>query len=172
MQCADFQESEVDGYSELRHYLISRLLWDPSLDTDRLIDEFVQCHYRSSAPAIRRFIDLIHEHYRQAGVHVMSNVAAYWTIPVDPEIGRQGVALMKEAAALAADEIIKERVDRFSISAYRAAIDPVWNESGSQETRSGKVTSLRHEIEAFLILSERYDIGPRAKRDELKHLLD
>lgn len=47
--------------SELRAYLISRLLWDPSLNGRQVIDEFLDLHYGPAAAPIRRFIERVHE---------------------------------------------------------------------------------------------------------------
>ena len=47
MQCAAAAGTEM---SDLRHYLISSLLWDPTRDGEKLIDEFLTLHYSNAAP--------------------------------------------------------------------------------------------------------------------------
>lgn len=55
--------------AELRTWILARTLWDPSHDTDRAIDEFLDGYYEEAATPIRRYIDLIHGKARMDGVH-------------------------------------------------------------------------------------------------------
>lgn len=47
--------------AELRAWVTARLLWEPHLDADRLIDEFVQGYYGPAADPIAAYLDLIHD---------------------------------------------------------------------------------------------------------------
>jgi len=44
-------------WSELRSYLLARLLWDPGADADAVMDEFLAGYYGPAAPHLRRYID-------------------------------------------------------------------------------------------------------------------
>ena len=46
---------------ELRAWLLAHLLWNPQLNQDKLIDEFLNGFYGSAAPYIRKYIDLLHD---------------------------------------------------------------------------------------------------------------
>ena len=46
--------------AELRNYVMAQLMWNPECDTDILIDEFLSGVYKSAAPFMRRYFDLIH----------------------------------------------------------------------------------------------------------------
>jgi hypothetical protein len=46
--------------SELRNYVMARLLWDPSRDLDAEVDAFLAGVYGGAAPAMRRYFDLAH----------------------------------------------------------------------------------------------------------------
>jgi hypothetical protein len=46
--------------AELRTYLMAKLLWDPSFDVERGIDEFCAAYYGPAAHLIRNYIDDIH----------------------------------------------------------------------------------------------------------------
>ena len=48
-------------FSDLRTYLISNLLWDPDRSGKQLLNEFITLHYGLAAPALRRYIDVIHD---------------------------------------------------------------------------------------------------------------
>ena len=46
---------------ELRSYVIAKLLWDPSYDTDQAIDEFCAAYYGAAGDHVRQYINLVHE---------------------------------------------------------------------------------------------------------------
>ena len=51
----------VSNMNRLRAYVYRRLLWNPELDMDKLIDEFIVGYYgKSSAPYVRSYIEAIH----------------------------------------------------------------------------------------------------------------
>lgn len=45
----------------LKNYVIARMLWDPTLDPDDLIDAFLRGYYRSAAPHIRHYMQVMHQ---------------------------------------------------------------------------------------------------------------
>ncbi len=48
------------SFATLRHYMAAHLLWDPSDDENRLMDEFLSGYYgKSAAPALRKFIEVV-----------------------------------------------------------------------------------------------------------------
>lgn len=55
--------------AELRTWILAKTLWDPSYDTDRAIDEFLDGYYEAAAYPIRRYIDLIHGKAKMDEVH-------------------------------------------------------------------------------------------------------
>jgi len=112
-------------FSDLRNYLISGLLWDPTRSGQSLIDEFLTLHYGEAAPPIRRFLDLVHDTAEQSGRH-KNCYGALGHYGMDESIGQAGLAAFAEAMQLASSDAIKQRVAKASICAYRAAIEPVW----------------------------------------------
>ncbi|MDP4207015.1 MAG: DUF4838 domain-containing protein, partial [Bacteroidota bacterium] len=55
-----FQQSNTDighEFSELKSYLISRLLWNPNVNADSVKNEFLTGYYKAAAPFIRNYID-------------------------------------------------------------------------------------------------------------------
>lgn len=45
----------------LKNYVIARMLWDPTLNPDELIDGFLRGYYRSAAPHIRQYMQVMHQ---------------------------------------------------------------------------------------------------------------
>jgi len=132
-------EASTPPMQELRDYLATRLMWDPTLETQDLINEFTNLHYGSAAPYIRDFITLVDDHYASTGAHCASNIAPWdthygppdWTFAVDEATAEAGAALFDEAIAAADNDTIRMRVIKASIGAYRAALEPIWNVSSS-----------------------------------------
>ena len=50
------------GLQALRGYLLAKLAWNPAYDTEKGTDEFLAACYGKAAPAIRAYIDLMHQH--------------------------------------------------------------------------------------------------------------
>jgi len=53
-------QSHGSEFSELRAWVLARLLWDPKQDDRALIQEFLHGYYGPAAPAIGRYLDLMH----------------------------------------------------------------------------------------------------------------
>jgi alpha-L-fucosidase len=47
-------------FAELRIYLIAKLLWNPYVDVDSVMNDFLRGYYGGAAPYIRRYIDTMH----------------------------------------------------------------------------------------------------------------
>lgn len=56
-----FQQGSGQSWSdlaELKQYLITKLLWDPDIDADSVINRFIKGYYGNAAPFIREYYDL------------------------------------------------------------------------------------------------------------------
>lgn len=94
------------GY--LRPYLLSKLMWDPSLDADAVIDDFLAHYYGKSAPYLRQFIDLSRDTLVASEMPMYLFDHCAW---ITPEYVRKSDALFQEALAAADNDVIRERVD-------------------------------------------------------------
>ena len=112
-------------FSELRNYVTSRLLWDPNQSGAQLIEEFARLHYRSAARPILRFINLIHDNAAEKGIqrHCFGAATHYG---IDDSVVRAGLDSFEEARRLADDEVVRARVEKASVCAYRAAVEDAW----------------------------------------------
>jgi len=57
-----FQQSNTDvghEFSELKSYLIARLLWNPETNADSVITDFMNGYYGAAAPFIRTYLDTL-----------------------------------------------------------------------------------------------------------------
>jgi hypothetical protein len=54
---------EIGGeFAELRAYLISKLLWNPNLNADDVMDDFLTGYYGKAAKPVKEYITLLHDH--------------------------------------------------------------------------------------------------------------
>ncbi len=61
---AMFQQGDLYGggeFSELKAYLIAKLLWDPYIDIDSLRNDFLTGYYGDAGIYIEQYIDIIHD---------------------------------------------------------------------------------------------------------------
>jgi hypothetical protein len=97
--------------AELRAYLISKLLWNPDLDVDATMDDFLQGYYgKESAPFLRAYIDLVNSKARDGDYHFH-----IWT-PLNrrfftPDLVQKSTELLQQAADHAQDETFRQRIE-------------------------------------------------------------
>jgi len=65
--------------AELRSYVLAKLLWDPTVNVDEVIDDFLQGVYGKAWRPIRRYFDMMHEIARKSEMH--------FHLYSDPDIG-------------------------------------------------------------------------------------
>ena len=74
----------------LRSWVYSRLMWDPSLDTQKLMDDFISGYYGPAAEAVKHSVKLTHENiYDATGKfkrHENGNIVPFY---VNPKTVRQ-----------------------------------------------------------------------------------
>ena len=59
-----FEQASREGggeFCELRNYLLAKLLWNPDIDTDVVIDDFLDGYYGAAGKEIRKYIDLMRQ---------------------------------------------------------------------------------------------------------------
>ncbi|MBI5094076.1 MAG: DUF4838 domain-containing protein [Candidatus Hydrogenedentes bacterium] len=123
--------------SDLRNYVTSRLLWNPRLDSQTLINEFLDLHYGSSAEPIRNYLRLLYDTAQRAGAH-----PTCWSTAEDTGLDAAAASRIKslfdEALALAPDAVIRARVEKASLCAYKALLETAYsvNESNDRAVRT------------------------------------
>ena len=117
--------AENTEFSDLRAYVTTALIWNPSLDADKLTDEFLSLYYGRAAKPIREWIDLFHDQAEASGSDSNINATAR-SYGLDAALGERGLKLFEEAMRLADNEAIRQRVEKISVTALRLAVEPVW----------------------------------------------
>ena len=103
---ANYQSVSPD-LSELRHWLMAKLMWNPDFDVEKGIYDFTEAVYGAAAPEIRAWMDMLKHNVVDKNIHFGINVGpdvAY----LDADTVAKGQKLM--AAALAKELTFSQRV--------------------------------------------------------------
>jgi len=116
---------ENTEFSDLRSYVTTALVWDPSRDADELTNEFLALYYGRAAQPIRQWIDMLHDQAEASGSDTNINAPAK-DYGLNAELGERGLKLFEKAMQLADNKTIRRRVEKISVTALRLAQEPVW----------------------------------------------
>ncbi len=106
---------------DLRNYIIGRLIWNSDLDDKELCEEFVRLHYKGASQPILDCINMLHDNAEARGVHP-GCFPSPQEVGLDAEVARKTFDYFEQALALTEDDIIRARVEKASICAYKAMI--------------------------------------------------
>jgi hypothetical protein len=109
-------------FSDLRCYVISRLLWNPQQDEEALIAEFLRLHFGESAAAIRAYLDIVDAAANRTGTHA-SILSLAPELGLTAEDAQRGLEVFDKALISADNDQIRARVVKASLPAYKAAIE-------------------------------------------------
>ena len=84
----------------LKDWLIGKLLWDPSLDPEALITQFLSTYFGAAGVHVRRYMDMLHESAMAVQYFMHEG------IPPDASFLTPGVVLAAEAAFVAAEAAV------------------------------------------------------------------
>jgi len=112
--------------SELRSWVLAKLLWDPSRSGDELIKEFIAGAYGPAAAKVQQFIDLEREAIVKSGEHVriFDNFSRNYLAPENLREWDKTLGAAEKIAADSGDAKLLARVQRLRL--------PVWYTQVSQ----------------------------------------
>ena len=140
-------------FSDLRNYLISHLIWNPHLDAETLLNEFVNRHYETAAPPILEYITFLHDNVEARGLHPRCFPTPE-DVGLDAESSQAIFDYFQQALALAEKPEIRARVEKAAIPAYKAML------VAGGDTESQKRHTL---IDEYIALCERYNMSHAAE---------
>lgn len=110
----------VGDFVQLRTWMLSKLMWNPSLDQDKVIDEFMKGYYGAAAPPLRAYIDTVQKAFRSKSrtLNKYSKDFSFLSLDVMNELTR-----LSDQAAMAVkdDPVLSDRVRR-----ERLSLDYAW----------------------------------------------
>lgn len=140
-------------FSDLRNYLISHLIWNPHLDAETLLNEFVNLHYEAAAPPILEYVAFLHDNADAKGRHPRCFPTPE-DIGLDPESAQTIFDYFQQALTLADKSEIRARVEKAAIPAYKAML------VAGDEMQPEKRRTL---INEYIALCERYNMSHAAE---------
>ncbi len=106
---------------DIRNYLIGKMIWNPHLDDRAVVEEFVGLHYKGAAELIMDYINMLHDNSEKKGLH-LGCFPSPEEVGLNSELSRRAFDYFEQALALAEDDDVRVRVEKASISAYKAMI--------------------------------------------------
>jgi uncharacterized protein DUF4838/glycosyl hydrolase family 67 len=121
-----FMQANGNGHagelSDLRNYVMSRCLWDPSRDSWKEAMDFCRLHYGESSQPIMEYLDYIHDvalaHGAEPGCFGTAE-----EFGITAEVARETFGFFEAALSLSQDPVIRARVEKASLCAYSAMIE-------------------------------------------------
>ena len=107
--------------AELKAWVLAKVLWDPSRDPEKLVDEFLKGYYGAAAPQIRKVMDLAYEGALEAD-HNLRCFSPHNASFLSLEFLGEAETLFEEAEAAVADDA--EVLNRVQVA--RLPIRYVW----------------------------------------------
>ena len=117
--------------AELRSYVLAQLLWDPDVDANALVDEWMLGVYGKASRPMRQWFDLVQEQVRDPEHHVRINdrpTASY----LSPQVLDAGERFFDEAEKLAND-------DQTAAEAIAKRVSPCASPGSPAPARSARV---------------------------------
>ncbi len=113
----NYYMAQCDGeFGELRAYLLSKLMQNPYLDYDKVMNEFLEAYYGAGWESIREFIDLTINKPVPENEHLAIYVSMNETLGFSDEDIEKADALWEEAKNCAVTEEHKNNILRSEIS--------------------------------------------------------
>jgi hypothetical protein len=100
-------------FSELKGYLLAKLLWNPDIDTGAVMDDFLNGYYGKAGPLVRRYIDALHAALERTGAKL--DIYEPPAVHADDDLSTADIAAYnaifdKAEAAVAGDPAVLGRV--------------------------------------------------------------
>ncbi|HYF49431.1 MAG TPA: DUF4838 domain-containing protein [Planctomycetota bacterium] len=98
-------------FEELKAWVLAKLLWNPELKAEALIDEFLTGFYGAAAPKLREYIQLLHDRAEKTGFYLPIDEQTFAPY-LDVETLTAADKLLQEAlATVGNDPVLKKRVE-------------------------------------------------------------
>jgi len=148
---------EVGGeFAALRAYMLSKFMWDPTLDSDSVMNDFLEGYYGAAGPVIRRYIDEMTAALLSSGkpLRIFGSPNEAAASYLSPALLKRYSALFDEALSkVIKDAVLTERVRIARLPVDFAILEQAkknyTGENGLFEKRAGK-WEVREEIRSLI----------------------
>ena len=121
-----FEEGEGDDFCELKNWLLMRAMWEPNLDAEKLIDEFIRGYYGEAvAPLIKRYWDILIARGEKEKIHLgtFNITSSKW---IDLTTLNQITEIMNEAVDTATKVYGPDSNELRRLRKSKMGVDYVW----------------------------------------------
>ena len=121
-----FEEGEGDDFCELKNWLLMRIMWEPDLDAEQLIDEFLRGYYGEAvAPLIEWYWDILIARAEKEKIHLgtFNTVSSKW---LDLITLNQVTEIMNKAVETATKVYGPDSNELRRLRKSKMGIDHVW----------------------------------------------
>lgn len=112
--------ADVQGdFSELRQYILAKLLWDVNIDVDEVTNDFLRGFYGKAAPSIRNYLNLLTKNQMKANryLDIYSGPVQSRNTFLTPEAMDQYDQLIEEAEKAVNDDVeLRKRVSKLRLA--------------------------------------------------------
>ncbi len=111
----DCYSGDVGDFTQLRAWLMGKLLWNPELDQKALTTEFLNGYYGAAGPFLQQYLELVTKAFvqQQRGLNTNNQDFSFLTL----DVVNRGDALFKQArAAVSGNKPLLNRVRREELS--------------------------------------------------------
>lgn len=100
----------------LKSYLLARLLWNPSIDANAVIDEYLKGVYGKAAPQMKAYLELLHREVRPGPAGLGKHLWIFAVPDYSDALLNGGLELFRQAEAAAEDSATKKRIEKDRLS--------------------------------------------------------
>ncbi len=129
-------ESELSNFAAMRTWVIAKLLWNPELDQDSLLQEFARGYYGPAASGVLEVFEMIHEEHENAGGELRCSLHGSG-LPLEKISAAQAVLTMAMTDNTGNPELLRRlRLAKSHFDfAWLDSLSPVW--LSEEERQSG-----------------------------------
>jgi len=136
-----YQGGASDAQFGVCQYLIAKLMWNPDLELDEILDRLFTRYFEAAGPPMERYFHLLHDPVRDQDIH-MNLYSAPPAELFTPELFEAADACFDEALALAPSDLVRRRVELERLPLYYVKL------AMSKQTRAMRIEGDQLRIEA------------------------
>ena len=142
-------------------------MWDPTQSSQVLTREFLDLHLGKSREPVLEWINYIRKKAVESGSHCRCVEGAWEEYGLDHNDAIKGLEAFNKAMALAENDTIRSRVEKMSICAYRAVLEPIWylKPDDKPHIKPQLASRMRPIAKRFFALCKKYDATRTAEGD-------
>lgn len=111
----------IADFADLRVWLISKLLWDPTQNAEKLTEEFMAGYYGAAAPKMMQYLRLMTSSIRVGSKLSCYNDSPYW---IDHRKMAEACSMLEAAAnKVSSSSELRQRVEIAAVSAYLSYLE-------------------------------------------------